>query len=270
MNTKSLQAEKINAGYCDKKILKDVSLNIPEKKISVILGSNGSGKSTLLKTFCRLIPATEGQITLDGKALKEYKSKELAKHIGLLPQNNYAPEGIKVAELVSRGRFPHRKLMGQLTKKDYKAIKDAMEAMKITNLADKNVDELSGGQRQRVFIAMALAQETDILFLDEPTTYLDIAYQIEILDMLKELNIKKKLTIIMVLHDINLSAKYADYLFAMNGGRLIKEGTPDEVIDSKTIKEIYGIDSVIMEDPLSHTPMVVPVSAHDVKASKSA
>ena len=267
MSTKMLLADNITAGYGGRNVLNKVSVKIPEHKISVILGSNGSGKSTLLKTFCRLLQTSEGDITLDGAALKNYKSKELARYIGLLPQNNIAPEGIKVAELVSRGRFPHRKFMGRLICDDYRAIKTAMEEMQIMDLADRNIDELSGGQRQRVFIALALAQETDILFLDEPTTYLDIAYQIEILDLLKELNKKKKLTIVMVLHDINLSAKYADYLFAMKNGRLIKEGTPEKVVDADTIKEIYGIDSVIIEDPLSHTPMVVPVSHHDKNAS---
>ena len=261
MSANTLCAKDIKAGYGEKNILQAVNLHIPENKISVILGSNGSGKSTMLKTFCRLLAPTAGVITLGDKPLSQIKSKDIAKSIGLLPQTSIAPEGIKVAELVSRGRYPHRKFMEPLSKEDYAAIEDAMKAMKITDLADYSIDELSGGQRQRVFIALALAQETDILFLDEPTTYLDIAYQIEILDLLKELNRKKGTTIVMVLHDINLSCKYADYLFAMKKGTLIKEGTPSEIITKETIKEIYGIDSVIISDPLTKDPIVVPISS---------
>lgn len=263
MSLNTLIAKDIMAGYGQKNILQSVNIHIPENKISVILGSNGSGKSTMLKTFCRLIAPSAGVITLDGTPLAQIKSKDIAKSIGLLPQTSIAPEGIKVAELVSRGRYPHRQFMTGLTKEDYKAIEEAMEAMKITELADRSIEELSGGQRQRVFIALALAQETDILFLDEPTTYLDIAYQIEILDLLKELNKKRGTTIVMVLHDINLSTKYADYLFAMKDGKLIKQGTPSEIITDDTIKEIYGIDSVIIPDPISNSPLVIPVSAHD-------
>ena len=261
MSTNTLCAKDIKAGYGDKNILQSVNLHIPENKISVILGSNGSGKSTMLKTFCRLIAPTAGVVTLGDKPLSHLKSKDIAKSIGLLPQTSMAPEGIKVAELVSRGRYPHRKFMEPLSKEDYAAIEEAMKVMKITDLADYSIDELSGGQRQRVFIALALAQETDILFLDEPTTYLDIAYQIEILDLLKELNRKKGTTIAMVLHDINLSCKYADYLFAMKKGTLIKEGTPSEIITKETIKDIYGIDSVIISDPLTNDPIVVPISS---------
>ena len=269
MQANTLEAKEIKAGYGDKQILNSISLHIPENKISVILGSNGSGKSTMLKTFCRLLSPTSGVITLDAKPLSQIKTKDIAKSIGLLPQTSVAPEGIKVAELVSRGRYPHRKFMAPLTKEDYQAIEDAMSAMQITDLADTSIDELSGGQRQRVFIALALAQQTDILFLDEPTTYLDIAYQIEILDLLKDLNKKRGTTIVMVLHDINLSTKYADYLFAMKKGKLIKEGTPDEIITQETIKEIYGIDSLIIPDPLSKSPLVVPISSHDNLQSKS-
>lgn len=263
MGNNSLKANNISVGYGDGNILNSVNISIPENKISVILGSNGSGKSTLLKTFCRLLAPNEGSITLNGTSLKVINSKEIAKTIGLLPQNLIAPEGIKVAELVSRGRYPHRKFMAPLSAKDYKAIEDAMCAMKITDLADRSVDELSGGQRQRVFIALALAQETDILFLDEPTTYLDIAYQVEILDLLKELNQKRKTTIVMVLHDINLSSKYADYIFATKNGQLIKEGTPAEIITPANIRDIYGIESVVVPDPLSGSPFIIPASSHD-------
>lgn len=265
----TLLAKNIKAGYGDRNILNSVNISIPQNKISVILGSNGSGKSTMLKTFCRLIQPTDGYIELDNKHLNSLKTKDIAKAIGLLPQNSVAPEGITVAELVSRGRFPYRKFMTPLSKEDYAAVAEAMEAMKITELADRSIDELSGGQRQRVFIALALAQQTDILFLDEPTTFLDIAYQIEILDLLKDLNQKKKTTIIMVLHDINLSSKYADYIFAMKNGNLIKEGTPNEIVTPEIIQEIYGIQSVVINDPISNSPMIIPISQHDTVTAAS-
>jgi len=263
MEKQLLSAKEIKAGYGDRNILDSVNVHIPENKISVILGSNGSGKSTLLKTFCRLISPTSGQVTLNGTPLASLKSKDVAKKIGMLPQSSVAPEGIKVAELVSRGRFPHRKFMAPLSVEDYAAIEEAMKCMKITELADRSIDELSGGQRQRVFIALALAQQTDILFLDEPTTYLDIAYQIEILDLLKELNRTKGTTIVMVLHDINLSTKYADYIFAMKNGHLILEGKPEEIITTESINQIYGINSMVISDPLSNSPFVIPISSHD-------
>ncbi|WP_044913735.1 ABC transporter ATP-binding protein [Butyrivibrio sp. WCE2006] len=263
MKKNTLKANNISVGYGNGNILDSVNIAIPENKISVILGSNGSGKSTLLKTFCRLLQPGEGSITLNDTSLKCMRSKDIAKTIGLLPQTLTAPEGIKVAELVSRGRFPHRKFMGSLSREDYKAIDSAMCAMNITDLADRSIDELSGGQRQRVFIALALAQNTDILFLDEPTTYLDIAYQVEILDLLKELNRVRKTTIVMVLHDINLSSKYADHIFAMKDGHLLTEGTPEEIITEATIRDIYGINSVVIKDPLSGSPFIIPVSSHD-------
>ncbi len=265
MSTLSLKGTDLVVGYQDKEILHGVSVEFPANKISVILGSNGSGKSTMLKTFCRLLTPTSGQITLGDKPLSSISNKQIARSIGLLPQSSVAPEGIKVAELVARGRYPHRRFMSPLTKADYDAIDEAMEAMQITDLADRSIEELSGGQRQRVFIALALAQQTDILFLDEPTTYLDIAYQIEILDLLKDLNKKRGTTIVMVLHDINLSTKYADYLFAMKNGNLINQGTPTEMITVENIREIYGIESVICPDPATGIPFMIPVSAHDLE-----
>lgn len=260
MSENILRAEQIHAGYSDREILHGVDITIPQNKISVILGSNGSGKSTMLKTFCRLLSPSQGQVTLDGKNISCINSKSLAKTIGLLPQNSIAPEGIKVADLVARGRFPYRKFMTPLSKHDYEAISEAMCFMGITDLADASIDELSGGQRQRVFIALSLAQQTDILFLDEPTTFLDIAYQVEILDLLKELNQKRGTTIVMVLHDINLSSRYADYIFAMKKGKLICQGTPAEIITAENIKEIYGLDSIVIEDPISCSPFIIPDS----------
>lgn len=261
MNT--LRSNKVFSGYNDRIIVNDVNIEIPRGKISVILGSNGCGKSTMLKTFCRLLKPASGEIILNDKSLSNINSKEIARTIGLLPQSSQAPEGIKVIDLIARGRFPYRKPMSSMTREDYDAIAEAMEFMGITNLADKSVDELSGGQRQRVFIALALAQKTDILFLDEPTTYLDISYQIEILDLLKDLNRERKITIVMVLHDINLSTRYADYIFAMKDGRLIRQGTPLEVITVDNIREIYGLTSKVIRDPVSNSPFVIPISKHD-------
>ena len=230
MNDHTLAAEYIHAGYNHKTILSDVSVTIPQNKISVILGANGCGKSTLLKTFARLLAPQSGQMILDGKNVSEIPSRQMAKMLGLLPQSPVVPEGIRVMDLVSRGRFPYRQFLKSMTREDYAAVEEAMEIMGITELTDRAVEELSGGQRQRVWIALALAQQTDILLLDEPTTFLDIAYQIEILDMLTDLNRKHKTTIVMVLHDINLSARYADYLFDMKKGLLVAEGTPDVII----------------------------------------
>lgn len=256
------KAEKIEAGYENKKILHEVSLTIPSNKISVIIGANACGKSTLLKTLARLIKPTSGSITLDDKPISKIPAKELARIVGLLPQSPIVPEGISVADLVGRGRFPHQSLFSGWTKKDYEAVADAMDIMNITELANRNIDELSGGQRQRVWIAMALAQQTDILFLDEPTTFLDITYQVEILDLLTDLNRKRGTTIVMVLHDINLSARYADYIFAMHSGKLAAEGKPSDVITSTLIKDIFGLNSTVIEDPVSGSPNVVPIGRY--------
>ena len=212
--------------------------------------------------MARLIKPTAGQVTLDGKPITKIPPKQLARVLGLLPQSPVVPEGITVADLVGRGRFPHHTFLKGWSQKDYEAVAEAMEIMNITEFADRNIDELSGGQRQRVWIALALAQQTDILFLDEPTTYLDITYQVEILDMLTDLNKKYGTTIVMVLHDINLSARYADHIFALHEGRLVAEGTPSEVITSTLIKDIFGLDSMVMEDPVSESPSVVPIGRH--------
>ena len=257
-----LEARNLVAGYDGNAIIKGLDLTIPKEKISVIIGSNGCGKSTLLKTFCRLNKVMSGDICLDDKSVSSYSPKELARVISLMPQSPLVPEGITVYDLISRGRFPYRKLFRGMDDRDFRAIAEAMETMGISELRDRAVDELSGGQRQRVWIALALAQQTDILFLDEPTTFLDIAYQVEILDLLGELNRTKKTTIIMVLHDINLSVRYADNIFALKSGKLYAEGAPEEVINEELIKDVYGLDSRIITDPTSNAPMVVPIGKH--------
>ncbi len=258
-----LKTEHLQTGYEKRIIIDDLSVQIPDKKISVILGSNGSGKSTLLKTFSRLIKPQGGDVTLDGKSLSAYGPKTLARTIGLLPQSPTVPDGIRVMDLVARGRYPYIKPFAGMKKSDYEAVDKAMDMMHITEFAERNVSELSGGQRQRVWIAMALAQQTDILFLDEPTTYLDITHQVEILDLLKELNMEHQTTIVAVLHDLNLSARYADHLFAMKKGKLIKEGSPSEIITEDLIKEVFDLHCHIMTDPVSGTPMIIPISKFD-------
>lgn len=251
-------AEQVVAGYDNKTVIHGVDLVIPDHKISVIIGANGCGKSTLLKTMARLIKPDSGQVALDGKSISRIPPKQLARVVGLLPQSPIVPEGISVADLVGRGRFPHQSLLGGWSRKDYEAVAEAMEIMNITEFANHNIDELSGGQRQRVWIAMALAQQTDILFLDEPTTFLDITYQVEILDLLTDLNRKHGTTIVMVLHDINLSARYADYIFALHSGKLVAQGTPGEVITSTLVKDIFGLECTVIADPVSGSPLVVP------------
>ena len=242
MKNIELAADALFAGYDGKTIVSDVSITIPQNKISVILGANGCGKSTLLKTFAKLLKPEQGSILLDGKSIFSIPSKQMAQTLGLLPQSPVVPEGIKVTDLVARGRFPYRKLLGGLQKEDFAAVEEALEMMGITELADACVDELSGGQRQRVWIAMALCQGTKTLFLDEPTTYLDIRYQIEILQLVKKLNQKFGITIIMVLHDINQAIAYSDNVIGMKDGKVLVEGEPEEVITEESIKELYGIE----------------------------
>lgn len=267
MNSQQLTAKNIVSGYDGNSIIKGMNLEIPSGKISVIIGGNACGKSTLLKTLARLIQPTKGEVCINDKQIGTMGTKRLAQILGLLPQSPLVPDGIAVSDLVARGRFPHQKFMGGMKSQDYEAVEEALELMGITELANRSVDELSGGQRQRVWIAMALAQQTDILLLDEPTTYLDIAYQIEILDLLTELNLKRKTTIVMVLHDINLSARYADYIFALSKGNLVAKGTPSEVITESLIKEVFGLDCMVVKDPVSDSPFIVPKGRFHTKVA---
>lgn len=266
MNEKQqiFEAKYLVTGYDKKIIIDGINITIPSNKISVIIGANACGKSTLLKTLARLIKPKSGEVIIDGKKITSMPSKELAKVLGLLPQSPVVPEGITVSDLVSRGRFPYQTLLKGMNQTDFDAVEEALEIMGITELANRSVDELSGGQRQRVWIAMALAQQTDILLLDEPTTYLDITYQVEILDLLTDLNRKRGTTIVMVLHDINLSARYADYIFALRKGRLVDQGTPSEVITSELIDKVFGLDCTVIKDPVSSSPFIVPRGRHHV------
>lgn len=264
MTTNSLAATKLSAGYGDSIILNDLDLVVPHGKITVIVGANACGKSTLLRTMSRLITPREGHVLLDGKSIHKMPSRELAKMMGLLPQSPIAPEGIMVADLVSRGRHPHQGMFARWTSADDEAVATALIATKTVELAERPVDELSGGQRQRVWIAMALAQQTEILLLDEPTTFLDISHQIEVLDLLTDLNQSRGTTIVMVLHDLNLAARYADHLVAMSGGRLHITGKPEEVLTEDNVRKVFGLESRIITDPTSGRPLMLPMGRHQM------
>lgn len=250
--------------YGERRVVDKLDLAIRPGAITSIIGPNGCGKSTLLRALSRLLEPTHGKVTLDGVPLREHKPKELARTLGLLPQTPVAPEGISVADLVGRGRHPYQGLFGRWSEHDYEVVAHAMEVTGTAELAERSIDELSGGQRQRVWIAMAIAQETDILLLDEPTTYLDIANQLEVLDVLTDLNRDRGTTIVMVLHDMNLAARYSDHLVAMAAGRILAEGAPEEVITQDSMREVFNISSQILPDPVSGGPLVTPAGRHHV------
>lgn len=252
-----LEVESIRVGYDDKTIVHDLSLQIPDGKITTIIGSNGCGKSTLLKAITRILKHESGQVILDGQTISKMKTKELAKELAILPQSPESAHGLTVEELVSYGRFPYQKGFGNLSQKDKEVIDWALQVTKTTDFRLQSVDALSGGQRQRVWIAMALAQETDIIFLDEPTTYLDMAHQLEVLELLYKLNEEQGRTIVMVLHDLNQAARFSDYIVALSQGELVKFGTAEEVMVPEVLKKVFNIDAVIGKDPRTNKPMCI-------------
>lgn len=262
MNPHSLVATRLSAGYGETLILDGLELTVPPGRITAIVGANACGKSTLLRALARLLQPRDGQVLLDGKSIHRLPTRELARRLGLLPQSPVAPEGITVADLVGRGRHPHHGLFGRWTRADDEAVAEALEVTKTADLSERPIDELSGGQRQRVWIAMALAQKTEILLLDEPTTFLDISHQVEVLDLLTDLNQARSTTIVMVLHDLNLAARYADYLVAMVNGTIHTEGSPETVLTQETVKRVYGLESRIVVDPTSDRPMMLPIGRH--------
>ena len=261
----SLNVENLTLGYGDRTVIDSLDLVVPPGKVTAIIGANACGKSTLLRSMSRLLAPRSGHVLLDGKAVHSIPAKQLARTLGLLPQSPVAPEGIAVSDLVGRGRHPHQKMLARWSERDYAVVAQALQDTGTTELADRAVDELSGGQRQRVWIAMALAQETDVLLLDEPTTFLDVAHQIEVLDLLTDLNQARGTTIVMVLHDINLAARYADHVFAMRSGRVVASGPPSEVITDALIREVFDLDCVVVPDPVSGTPIVLPRGRHHVR-----
>jgi len=259
-----LSAESVTLAYGDRAVIEGLSIDIAPARITAIVGANGCGKSTLLRALARLITPQDGRVVLDGEALSSRPTKEIARTLGLLPQSPVAPEGIAVTDLVGRGRHPHQGLLARWSARDYAAVAQALAATGIADLADRSVDELSGGQRQRVWIAMALAQETDILLLDEPTTFLDVAHQIEVLDLLTDLNRDRGTTIVMVLHDLNLAARYADELVAVVGGRVHALGAPSDIVTAELVRDVFGLESTIIADPLTGKPLVLPSGRHHI------
>jgi iron complex transport system ATP-binding protein len=261
----ALIAHSTSVAYGDRLVVDDVELAVPPGRISVIVGANASGKSTLLKTLARLLTPKSGNVLLDGTDVHRIPPRRLAQVLGLLPQNPIAPDGIVVSELVGRGRYPHQSLLRRWSAVDDAAVASALTLTGAAELADRTIDELSGGQRQRVWIAMALAQETDVLLLDEPTTFLDVTHQIEVLDLLTDLNRERGTTIVIVLHDLNLAARYADHLFALREGRLVASGHPREVVTEKLVREVFGLESQVIDDPTSGAPLVLPKGRHHVR-----
>ncbi len=261
----SLQAREVTLAYGDRTVVERLDLDVSPGRITAIVGANGCGKSTLLRALARLLAPKTGQVLLDGEPIADRPSKHVARVLGLLPQSPVAPEGITVADLVGRGRQPHQRLLARWTQHDHEAVAEALHATGTTDLAERSVDELSGGQRQRVWIAMALAQETDILLLDEPTTFLDVAHQVDVLDLLAELGRDRGTTIVMVLHDLNLAARYADEIVAMSEGRIVASGAPSDILTPELVESVFGIRSHVILDPVSRTPLVIPIGRHHVR-----
>lgn len=250
-----LYTSDLRIGYGERLIVKDLSLKIPDQKITAIIGSNGCGKSTLLKAITRIIPHQSGAVILDGEPIAKENTKELAKKLAILPQTPEGASGLTVGELVSYGRFPYQKGLGRLTKRDVEVIDWALEVTGTKAFMYQPVDALSGGQRQRVWIAMALAQDTEMIFLDEPTTYLDLAHQLEVLELLHRLNVEQKRTIVMVLHDLNQAARFADYMIALKDGQIVKAGDCEEVMQPDVLKKVFQIDAQIGRDPRTDKPV---------------
>jgi iron complex transport system ATP-binding protein len=253
-----LVADGVTVGYDGRIISSLLSTEIPDRGFTVIVGPNACGKSTLLRTLSRLLPTSTGAVTLDGADIASFRGKDFARRLGLLPQTSLAPEGITVAELVARGRFPHQSLLRQWKTSDQEAVASALDATNTSDLSDRLVDELSGGQRQRVWVAMALAQQTEILLLDEPTSFLDIAHQYELLDLFDELYRSHGRTLVAVLHDLNQAARYATHLIVMKDGAIVAEGPPAEVITQEIVEHVFELPCIVVPDPLTATPTVVP------------
>jgi len=257
-----LRGEHLRLAYDRLEVARDLTVEIPPGRFTVIIGANACGKSTLLRALARLLKPKDGTVYLDGKDIQQTPTREVAAKLGILPQAPVAPDGIKVVDLVSRGRYPHQKWFRQWSDEDEQAVAEAMLATGTIELADRPVDELSGGQRQRVWIAMTLAQGTDVLLLDEPTTYLDVAHEVEVLDLLVDLNRHHGRTVVAVLHQLDQACRYAQHLIAMRDGRIVAQGPPAEIVTCELVREVFDLRCQILDDPLTGTPMVVPIGRH--------
>ncbi|QUH05722.1 ABC transporter ATP-binding protein [Saccharopolyspora erythraea] len=254
-----MHARDLKLGYGERVVVDGLDVDVVDGTITAVIGPNGCGKSTLLRALGRLLHPQRGSVLLDGKHIHKMATKDVAKVLGLLPQSPQAPEGLTVADLVARGRHPHQSWYRQWSSDDETAVAEALGMTGIEDLAERTVDELSGGQRQRAWLSMALAQGTDLLLLDEPTTYLDLSHQVDVLDLIGRLHDDSGRTVVMVLHDLNLAARYADRLVAMKDGAIVAEGAPDEVLTEELLAEVFGLKARVIADPVVGTPMVVPV-----------
>lgn len=271
--TLRLTAEYLTAGYNEAVILDQVNFEVPDGQVTVLVGPNGSGKSTLLKALARILMPRQGQVLLDGQDIHHSKTREVAQKLGLLPQGPIAPEGLTVRELVAQGRFPHQNIFRQWSSEDERAINEAMAVANVTEFADRPVDDLSGGQRQRCWIAMVLAQETDLILLDEPTTFLDLKVQVDLMNLLVRLAHETNRTLVVVLHELNLAAAYADHLVMMREGAIVEKGSPDEIFSSANLKAVFDLDAHVIRDPHSHRLICVPammsVVNHEIEVGAS-
>ncbi|PED10263.1 ABC transporter ATP-binding protein [Bacillus pseudomycoides] len=255
---KALETKSLILSYGETTIINELNLEIPKGKITIFIGSNGCGKSTLLRSLARLLKPTSGDILLEDKAIQNMQTKQIARQMAILPQGPQAPEGLTVLQLVKQGRYPYQTWLKQWSEKDEEMVQKALAATGMTEFAERDVHALSGGQRQRAWIAMTLAQDTDIILLDEPTTYLDMTHQIEVLDLLFELNETEQRTIVMVLHDLNLACRYADNIVAIQDKQIYAQGKPEEIVDCKLVRDVFRMDCQIITDPLFGTPLCIP------------
>ncbi|WP_442816757.1 ABC transporter ATP-binding protein [Streptomyces sp. NBC_01304] len=267
-----LIADNVTLGYDQRIIAEQLSVEIPDNSFTVIVGPNACGKSTLLRALSRMLKPSQGRVLLDGQTIHSMPAKKVARMLGLLPQSSIAPDGITVADLVARGRYPHQGLLRQWSPEDERVVQESMASTGVAELADRYVDELSGGQRQRVWIAMALAQQTPLLLLDEPTTFLDIQHQIDVLDLCAELHEEQGRTLVAVLHDLNHAARYATHLIALKDGKVVAEGAPSEIVTAELVEEVFQLPCQIIDDPETGTPLVVPAArtARTKKVAKAA